>query len=92
MKRVLITVAAILIVAINPLSFQKANNNDNNNKNQQQSRQSNKGGINHDLNTRVDVSFRNQAAITRDIASGVSSASSGNQALKISFSALILIQ
>jgi cell surface protein SprA len=35
----------------------------------------------------VDVSFRKQAAITRDIATGVSSASSGNSALKISFAA-----
>ncbi len=49
--------------------------------------QAKRGGVNHDLNTRVDISFRNQAAITRDIASGVSSASSGNSALKISFSA-----
>ena len=31
--------------------------------------------------------MRTQAAITRDIASGVSSASSGNSALKISFAA-----
>ena len=45
------------------------------------------GGVNHDLNLRCDVSFRDQAAITRDIATGVSSASSGNSALKISFSA-----
>jgi len=57
------------------------------NDSKQQSKQTGKGGINHDLNTRIDVSFRNQAAITRDIASGVSSASSGNNALKISLSA-----
>ena len=44
-------------------------------------------GVNHDLNTRLDISFRKQAAITRDIATGVSSASSGNSALKISLSA-----
>ena len=48
---------------------------------------SGKSGVNHDLNLRLDVSFRNQASITRDIASGVSSASSGNSALKISFMA-----
>ena len=48
---------------------------------------SSKSGVNHDLNLRLDVSFRNQASITRDIASGVSSASSGNSALKISFMA-----
>ena len=46
-----------------------------------------RGGVNHDLNTRLDISLRKQAAITRDIASGVSSASSGNSALKISLSA-----
>ena len=44
-------------------------------------------GVNHDLNMRLDVSFRQQASITRDIASGTSSASSGNSALKISFMA-----
>ena len=44
-------------------------------------------GINHDLNLRLDFSFRKQAAIVRDIASMVSSASSGNNALKLSFSA-----
>ena len=44
-------------------------------------------GTNHDLNLRLDFSFRKQAAIVRDIASMVSSASSGNSALKLSFSA-----
>ncbi len=44
-------------------------------------------GINHNLNLRLDFSFRKQAAIVRDIASMVSSASSGNNALKLSFSA-----
>lgn len=52
-----------------------------------QTARSNSNGVNHDLNTRIDVSFRRQAAITRDIASGVSSASSGNSALKISLQA-----
>ena len=60
---------------------------DSQNKSQTAQRSSRKGGVNHDLNTRLDVSFRKQAAITRDIASGVSSASSGNSALKISMSA-----
>ena len=46
-----------------------------------------KTGVNHDLNLRMDVSLRKQAAITRDIASGVSSASSGNSAFKFSFMA-----
>lgn len=44
-------------------------------------------GTNHDLNLRLDFSFRKQAAIVRDIASMVSSASNGNNALKLSFSA-----
>ena len=48
---------------------------------------SRKSGVNHDLNLRLDISFRNQASITRDIASGVSSASSGNSAFKLSFMA-----
>ena len=48
---------------------------------------SSKSGVNHDLNLRLDISFRSQAAITRDIASGTSSASSGNSAVKISFMA-----
>ena len=43
--------------------------------------------VNHDLNLRLDFSFRKQAAITRDIASMTSSASSGNSALKLSFMA-----
>ena len=44
-------------------------------------------GTNHDLNLRLDFSFRKQAAIVRDIATMTSSASSGNNALKLSFSA-----
>ena len=46
-----------------------------------------KTGINHDLNLRLDISLRDQAAITRDIATVTSAASSGNTALKISFMA-----
>ncbi len=64
-------------------SGKKKNNDDQ----KSSSSSSKRGGVNHDLNTRFDISFRNQAAITRDIASGVSSASSGNSALKISCSA-----
>ena len=47
------------------------------------SRQNN--GMNHDLNLRLDVSYRQQASLTRDIASLTSSASSGNTAFKFSF-------
>ena len=46
-----------------------------------------RGGVNRDLNLRLDLSFRKQAAITRDIATKTSSASSGNSAFKLSFSA-----
>ena len=46
-----------------------------------------KSGVNHDLNMRLDISLRDQAAITRDIATRTSAASSGNSALKVSFMA-----
>ena len=47
------------------------------------SRQDN--GLNHDLNLRLDMSYRRQASLTRDIASLASSASSGNTAFKFAF-------
>ena len=43
--------------------------------------------MNHDLNLRLDLSLRKQATIVRDIASLTSSASNGNNAFKMSFSA-----
>ncbi|MGN1264010.1 MAG: cell surface protein SprA, partial [Prevotella sp.] len=46
-----------------------------------------KTGVNHDLNLNLDISLRKQAAITRDIATVTSSASSGNTAFKMSFMA-----
>ena len=46
-----------------------------------------KGGVNHDLNLRLDFSLRNQASLTRDIATMTSAASSGNRALKFAFNA-----
>ncbi len=57
------------------------------NANNKKTQSNKKGGVNHDLNTRLDISLRKQAAITRDIRTGVSSASSGNSALKISLRA-----
>ena len=48
---------------------------------------SSRSGVNHDLNLRLDISFRQQAAMTRDIATRTSAASSGNSALKVSFMA-----
>lgn len=55
----------------------KSNNNSRNNR----------SGFNTDLNLRLDLSFRKQAAICRDIASMTSAASSGNSAFKLSFAA-----
>jgi cell surface protein SprA len=66
---------------------QRGKKNDQDAQKSQSNQKSQKGGINHDLNMRADFSLRSQAAITRDIASGVSSASSGNAALKFSFAA-----
>ena len=42
-------------------------------------------GVGNNLNLRLDISFRKQAAITRDIATVTSSANSGNSAFKLSF-------
>ncbi len=63
----------------------KGNNDDDENKTQ--SRTTTKSGFNTDLNLRLDISFRKQAAICRDIATMTSAASSGNSAFKLSFSA-----
>ena len=65
----------------------KGDDDDKNNQKGKNSSNSKSKGVNHDLNTRLDISLRKQAAITRDIATGVSSASSGNSALKISLQA-----
>lgn len=62
----------------------KANNNANR---QQTNTNSRNRGVNHDLNLRLDISLRKQAAITRDIATMTSAASSGNTAFKLSFMA-----
>ena len=65
----------------------KGKNQNDNQKNSPSSSNSGKSGVNHDLNMRLDLSFRDQAAITRDIATRTSSASSGNSAFKMSFMA-----
>ena len=44
-------------------------------------------GFAHDLNIRLDFSYRQQAAITRDIATVTSTATSGNNAFKLAFAA-----
>ena len=56
---------------------------------QQDSKQtkSSRRGFSHDLDLRLDVSYRRQAAINRDIMSMTSTATSGNNAFKLSFSA-----
>ncbi len=46
-----------------------------------------RGQVNHDLNMRLDFSFRKQASIVRDIRTMTSAASSGNTAMKLSFAA-----
>ena len=64
----------------------KSRNADNRNGAQNNSRNAS-GTSNHNLNMRLDLSYRRQAAITRDIASLTSAASSGNTAFKLSFMA-----
>lgn len=44
-------------------------------------------GFSNDLNLRLDISFRNQSAISRDILTVLSQATSGNKAVQVSFSA-----
>ena len=67
-------------------SSRKNNQNDQNNASSSSSN-NRRSGVNHDLNLRLDISLRDQAAITRDIATRTSAASSGNSAFKMSFMA-----
>ena len=70
------------------LKTKKQGDGQQNSQNSQNNRsQAARGGVNRDLNLRLDLSIRKQAAITRDIATMTSSASSGNSAFKVSFSA-----
>ena len=65
-----------------------SNANDNNSStSKKNSSNAKNAGMKHDLNLRCDLSLRSQAAIIRDIATMTSAANSGNQAIKISFSA-----
>jgi cell surface protein SprA len=78
-----------------PSNHRRVKSNRNQSKNDETNRQnasgrtqqSNRGGLNRDLNMRLDLSYRRQAALTRDIASLQSAASSGNTAFKLSFTA-----
>ena len=65
----------------------KGAGNKNNSDNSKKGTTGTRSTVNHDLNLRFDLSIRDQASITRDIATGVSTASNGNKALKMSFSA-----
>lgn len=67
-------------------SASSGRNNADNNRSSSSSSSRNRG-FNTDLNLRLDLSYRKQASICRDIASMTSSASSGNTAFKLSFSA-----
>ena len=60
---------------------------DENNSNNTRKSRTSKGKTDfaHDLNLRLDVSYRRQAAITRDIATVSSTATSGNNAFKLAF-------
>ena len=62
----------------------KKRNEEDNNKSQTSSRRK---GVSHDLNLRLDISYRKQAALNRDIATMISTATSGNNAFKLSFNA-----
>ncbi len=67
---------------------QNGDNDNNDNSNKSTSKVNNKSkGFAHDLNLRLDMSIRSQAALTRDIATMSSSATSGNDAFKLAFSA-----
>ena len=63
----------------------KNTSSSNNSSTRQPVNSSTKNSFNNDLNLRLDVAFRKQANITRDIASLTSTASSGNTSLRISF-------
>ncbi|MBQ0049235.1 MAG: cell surface protein SprA [Bacteroidales bacterium] len=60
---------------------------DNKNKRNSATNKTTKSNFAHDLNLRFDFSLRNQAAITRDIRTGLSEATTGNRAIKTSFQA-----
>ena len=69
---------------------QRANNRNRTNRTNTSSTNKNKKSsstFSHDLNLRLDFSLRNQDAINRNIQTGLSEATSGNKAIKTSFSA-----
>ena len=64
-----------------------ANNSETANNRNQNNRNSGRSNFAHSLNLRFDFSFRNQDAITRNIQTSLSEATSGNRAIKTSFAA-----
>ena len=56
-------------------------------KNSKSSKSSSKSNFAHSLNLRFDFSYRDQNALTRNIQTGLSEATSGNRAVKASFAA-----
>ncbi len=56
-------------------------------KQEQEKTTTNARGFSNDLNLRLDISFRNQSALCRDIITTLTQATSGNKAVQISFSA-----
>ena len=73
----------------NPRKVKSKKKGDDDNKNNSSSSQSGRNGrgMGHELNLRLDLSYRKQANISRDIATQTSTASSGNTAIKLSFTA-----
>ncbi len=66
-------------------SKQSRNQNDNQTDNKKTNTSSRRNQFNNDLNLRLDLSYRKQANISRDIPTQSSTASSGNTAFKLSF-------
>ncbi|MBR6078439.1 MAG: cell surface protein SprA, partial [Paludibacteraceae bacterium] len=57
------------------------------NKNAKEATPTRRNAVSHDLNIRVDFSFKNQSALCRNIQNEITQATSGNKAIKISASA-----
>ncbi|MGN0086427.1 MAG: cell surface protein SprA [Alloprevotella sp.] len=62
-------------------------NQNNKNAGKSSTGSTNSRGFANDLNLRLDITFRNQTALNRDILTMLSQATSGNKAVQISFSA-----
>ena len=65
----------------------RRSNNDDDDESSSKSKTAASSGMSNPLNLRLDISFRNQTALNRNILTGLSEATSGNEAIKFSFSA-----